>query len=237
MKKIVNISSEDVLPSSQALFEAQGIPKWVKPDERTQELAREAIAICEDLSRPIGLLAEIGKDALRPLFKGIGKNEADSPVGPIIEGSDHLALFAVTLGETVCSEISQRFQTHDYALGSMLDSAASEATEMAGVILQSVYMYDLETRGHYKSHHGILRFSPGYCGWHLSGQRKLFEFLHPDEISISLNDSFLMKPIKSISGVIIVGAKEIFEFDDTFSFCRDCTTHTCRDRIKTLMKQ
>ncbi|MDE5672948.1 MAG: methionine synthase [Duncaniella sp.] len=50
------------------------------------------------------------------------------------------------------------------------------------------------------------RFSPGYCGWHVSGQQELFR-LFPDEkpCGVKLSSSSLMTPIKSVSGVIGLG--------------------------------
>ena len=63
---------------------------------------------------------------------------------------------------------------------------------------------------------GVLRYSPGYCGWHISGQRRLFAHLRPERIGITLHDSYLMEPLKSVSGVLIAGAKEIHAFADTY---------------------
>lgn len=50
------------------------------------------------------------------------------------------------------------------------------------------------------------RFSPGYCGWHVSEQQMLFP-LFPDgrPCGVSLTESSLMTPIKSVSGVIGLG--------------------------------
>jgi hypothetical protein len=80
-----------------------------------------------------------------------------------------------------------------------------------------------------------LRYSPGYCGWHVSGQRKLFDYLLPEEIGITLRESFLMQPLKSISGVVIAGRRQIFDFENTFDFCDDCSTWTCRERISAIL--
>ena len=50
------------------------------------------------------------------------------------------------------------------------------------------------------------RFSPGYCGWHVSEQKKLFPlFPSAEPCGIRLTDSSLMLPIKSVSGVIGLG--------------------------------
>ena len=51
-------------------------------------------------------------------------------------------------------------------------------------------------------------YSPGYCGWHVREQMKLFSLLPPAPCGITLNDSCLMTPIKSVSGIIALG-KEV----------------------------
>ena len=50
------------------------------------------------------------------------------------------------------------------------------------------------------------RFSPGYCGWHVSEQPSLFHFFPtPYPCGIHLTKSCLMVPIKSVSGIIGLG--------------------------------
>jgi len=237
MVKGVSISAEDVVPSVAAVLEQQGIPQWKKPGERTVRLAEEAIALFTQKAEPKGMVDGITSDAFKAVFEGEGRNEADSPVGPIYQASANLALFAVTIGQDICSEIQRLFDTNDFALGSMLDSAASEGTERTAEMIERLYRQHLKDSGKHGNGHGTLRFSPGYCGWHISAQEKLFDTLHPGEIGIGLNASCLMQPMKSISGIIISGEKNIFEFDDTFSFCRDCADHACRERIQMVFDQ
>jgi hypothetical protein len=79
-----------------------------------------------------------------------------------------------------------------------------------------------------------MRYSPGYCGWHISGQKMLFQFLRPEEIGISLLESFLMKPLKSVTGVLIAGKKTVHVFKPEFPFCSECKDHSCQQRIKAL---
>ena len=236
MRKIYNISTEQATPSIESVLGGQGIPRSLKPDERTVKLAEEAISSFRQIAKPVGILMEISKHNFESISIGEGRNKIDSPINPIYLSSDSLALFAVTVGEEVCSEISERFNKNDFALGSMLDSAASEGTEMTAQTIEDIYLRHLIETGKSNTDSGILRFSPGYCGWHISAQQKLFQALHPEDIRITLNDSFLMQPLKSISGVIIFGRKKIFDFDDNFSFCIDCKTHTCRDRVQAVNK-
>lgn len=77
------------------------------------------------------------------------------------------------------------------------------------------------------------RFSPGYCGWHVSAQHDLFA-LFPDgkPCGVTLTPSALMIPIKSVSGVIGLG-KNVRHLDYT---CGLCDYKLCYKRQKSLNK-
>lgn len=236
MKKVLKFPAEKVTPSLEAVLKAQGISDIPTADDRILRLAEKARSVYEKLAEPIGIITDISKTDFTDLFYGEGNNESDAPLESIYKSSDHLALFAVTLGNRICTEIFNQFKTNDFAAGSMLDSAASEGTEKTAESLELFYRESLSGKDGHDASIGMMRFSPGYCGWHISGQKKLFEFLRPGEIGIELNDSYLMTPLKSVSGVVVAGKKEIFIFDDLFDFCADCDNHSCRDRIKALME-
>jgi hypothetical protein len=53
--------------------------------------------------------------------------------------------------------------------------------------------------------HCTNRYSPGYCGWSVGEQQKLWKFLPEKYCGISLTESSLMLPIKSVSGIIGLG--------------------------------
>ena len=237
MQRIFHIPVAEVVPSVRSLLSGQGIPRWVQPDERTRQLAYDALALYKEKARPQAILAELSTDRFQDVFEGEGLNEDESPVHSILPMSDDLALFAVTMGEDVSHEISGMFERSDFALASMLDAAASEGAELTAEVLEDIYRQHLGEQGRFNRRQGTLRFSPGYCGWHITGQKRLFAALQPGEIGIALNESCLMSPIKSISGVIISGLKAIFEFEDVFSFCGGCPTHTCRERVKALLDE
>lgn len=67
--------------------------------------------------------------------------------------------------------------------------------------------------------HHTNRFSPGYCGWHVSEQQKLFP-LFPEQppCGVTLTESSLMTPIKSVSGVIGLG-KDVRKLDYSCGLC------------------
>ncbi|MCD8291796.1 MAG: methionine synthase [Prevotella sp.] len=71
------------------------------------------------------------------------------------------------------------------------------------------------------------RFSPGYCGWHVSQQQLLFPLFGSEApCGVTLTESSLMYPIKSVSGVIGIGAT-VCKFPYS---CGLCDMKTCRFR-------
>jgi hypothetical protein len=67
------------------------------------------------------------------------------------------------------------------------------------------------------------RYSPGYCNWDVSEQQKLFTLLPEEFCGITLTQSSLMQPIKSVSGFIGIGKNVKFN-SYTCDFCSstDC---------------
>ena len=49
------------------------------------------------------------------------------------------------------------------------------------------------------------RYSPGYCGWDVAEQHKLFQLIPDNFCGVRLNESSLMNPEKSVSGIIGIG--------------------------------
>jgi hypothetical protein len=66
--------------------------------------------------------------------------------------------------------------------------------------------------------HHTNRFSPGYCGWHVSQQQRLFPMFNEHTCGVRLTDSSLMMPIKSVSGIIGIGEK-VRKLDYTCGLC------------------
>jgi hypothetical protein len=77
------------------------------------------------------------------------------------------------------------------------------------------------------------RFSPGYCGWDVSEQHKLFQLLPGTYCGIRLSASALMDPEKSISGMIGIG-KNVRHLPYTCNLCdmKDCIYRNLRSEKK-----
>lgn len=230
----IGFSVADVIPARDAVLENQGVPAGRALSEAVTALCSQALAVLSEVATPAGLLAEISVREFAEVYRGEGDNDASTPVADIFARADSLALFAVTLGDGPSREIAKCFGSNDPALGAMLDSAASAAADKLAEVSQARFADALAQAGRATPVTRVLRYSPGYCGWHLSGQRRLFEFLRPERIGISLNSSFLMQPLKSVSGVMIAGRREIHCFEASYPCCRHCRTPSCRERIRAL---
>lgn len=233
----MNIAVSDTLPDQQDVMALQGIPLNRKPPPNAILLFQHAIAIYKECVQPAGIVADISKKEFEPVYNGESANEPETPLPQICGKANKLALFAVTIGESVHGKISELFEHNEFALGSMLDSVASAGVEKAADAVEKRFLESLRQRGATSQSIVVLRYSPGYCGWHVSGQKKLFEFLRPSEIGIKLRASFLMEPLKSVSGVLVAGKKEIHIIEAKYPFCSQCDTHSCQERVRALIAE
>jgi len=234
MNGIWEFDIADVAPDRTPVFEHQGMPDGLAVPARIVAIFDRARGLLAARARPVGVVRDIAGDDFAAVYEGEGANAPRTPVGDIFRRARSLALFAVTLGAGIGEEIAERFHERDLALGAMLDSAASVATDNLAAALERRYAQELARRGHHQAAGGVLRYSPGYCGWHVSGQRRLFAYLEPERIGITLRESCLMDPLKSVSGVLIAGPRDIHRFKDDYEFCDACDTRGCRERLRAL---
>lgn len=149
-------------------------------------------------------------------------------VSNLIRKAEMAAVFVCTAGPDVI-EWSKKFMSDgDLMKGYVVDVAGSEIVERAMDKIQMALEEDMKEKGF-----GITdRYSPGYCDWNVAEQKKLFSLLPENYCGISLSESSLMYPIKSVSGIIGIG-KNAERKGYTCDFCnmRDCVyrkrkTHT-----------
>jgi hypothetical protein len=189
----------------------------------------------EALAGPRGIWMELSASEFAEVYEGEGRNAPRSPLATIFPRAEGLALFAVTLGGELSDRIGCLFDANEPALAYVLDTIASERADRAAMLAGEHFLSSLQGGGLIARSARVLPYSPGYCGWDITGQRKLFGKLHPDEIGITLNASCLMDPLKSVSGVLTAGSPEIHDFDIDFDFCESCGVQECRDRIASVL--
>lgn len=143
----------------------------------------------------------------------------DFKIGKIIatqlKGSQRYAFFVATSGDEFEDMRKATEDSGDMVKAYIIDSIGSVIAEKAADRMEEALASLLATAGWKHTN----RFSPGYCGWHVSGQHDLFA-LFPDgkPCGVTLTSSALMLPIKSVSGVIGLGAN-VRHLDYTCGLC------------------
>jgi hypothetical protein len=233
MRRIIELKVDEVTPTAAEVLENQGMAGRSVP-ARISALLDSALELFKQLAVPRGLLEDLPIAAFEPLYNGKGLNSPECPVPPIVARAEAVALFAATMGPALANKSSELFAKGDAALGYMLDAVNTSGAECLGRVMCQRFLALLPEEMRNAKDLKVQYYSPGHCGWHLSGQDKLFEALQPAEIGISLTPTWAMHPIKSISGVLVAGGIEIHRFRPDFTFCKSCKEKKCVQRLRIL---
>jgi hypothetical protein len=183
-------------------------------------IIREILSESEKLVRPEGgyaLFKEICIDREnKKTIIGDVELGTKSIVTRHMDKSALIAVFACTAG-TEISRLASDYNKKGHTVHAYIaDSLGSIVVERAMDMIQEQLRFMMDQQGLKITN----RYSPGYCGWELKEQAKLFGLLPELFCSISLSDSMLMKPIKSVSGIIGIG-KDVTYDHYTCSYCKD----------------
>ena len=232
--QILSFESDSFVPSRDVVLELQGVPRSGKISSASEKLLSSALDEANELAAPRAVFRAVSLDQFGAIYAGEGANEHPNPVDEIFPKAEQLALFALTLGRAISDRITSLFREGDFALGYMLDSVASVMAEQIADQVEKHFEDGLEEAGLPERSRAVMRYSPGYCGWDLTGQRRVFQHLEPGRIGITISESCLMTPMKSVSGILIAGEPQIHYFDNDYRFCEACRTKSCRGRIRSL---
>ena len=154
---------------------------------------------------------DIGKNKV--IIKGI-EFDTGNKVTSNLQGCEEIALFICTLGKEF--ENNMKLFRTDPVEAYFADTMGSLKCETLADILHGRVLCEVQKTGFTATN----RYSPGYCNWNVSEQQKLFSFFKETKTGISLNNSSLMSPIKSISGMIGIG-KDVKKIPYTCNVCAD----------------
>ncbi len=165
-----------------------------QPDKATQQ---ETAMILKEVSQ-----------WLRPQFSYFVVNkQPDFEMGNIIlrqlRGSEAFALFICTSGLEFETYQQRLKEQGDMVRVFIADALGSVIAEKCADQMEKALQESIDKLGWKHTN----RFSPGYCGWHVSQQQLLFPLFQGHTCGVKLTDSSLMVPIKSVSGIIGLGEK------------------------------
>ena len=193
------------------------------------EIAEAMLAKGRELLDPqwLWLETQVTVDAQRDVLVCHSQRPAVLSVGRLVRvqlrGSQAAAAFVVTIGARLESEARALMTAGQSLEGYVLDTVGSIAVEAAADVLEEEVTTAVVDRGWNITN----RFSPGYCTWETSDQHSLFSLLPEQPAGVTLSDSSLMSPIKSVSGVIGLGP----EVEHRPYACELCSMTNCHQRL------
>ncbi|MFH1619240.1 MAG: vitamin B12 dependent-methionine synthase activation domain-containing protein [bacterium] len=133
---------------------------------------------------------------------------------------EYAVAYICTIGERVEERIEEFCKKGDPLRTWLFDSVCSYLAEKLAERVQKAAV------SRFKNMKPTNRFSPGYCDWHITQQKKLFCLFTGMDIAVSLNSACMMIPRKSISGLFGLCKKTVSETIP----CKSCPKKDCPSR-------
>lgn len=141
-----------------------------------------------------------------------------------LRNAESTALFTCTAGYEV-EKWSHKYKDEgDFVMSYVIDATGSLLVEGAMDIIYG----ELQTMVSLNNLSLTNRYSPGYCDWLVIDQQKLFSFFPNKFCNVSLSESSLMSPVKSVSGIVGIG-KDVKYLG---YICDTCKNNQCVYRSK-----
>jgi hypothetical protein len=222
-----NFSNEKLYVNPDFILKGLGMKRG-DADEYLLSLIDELIAKSFELEEPRSAFIIYDSPSFDNVNHQIAIDEVIFDTGKIVTNSlkksSSLILFTATIGEKM-EHFSKQLMKEGHTLeGLIVDLIGSALVE---AVVEHLHRHIEQTA----SNLGLNvsnRYSPGYCNWPVSDQQKLFPLLKGNDCGIILTESSLMLPVKSVSGVIGIGA----ELKKANYKCNVCSDVNCIMRLR-----
>jgi cobalamin-dependent methionine synthase I len=122
-------------------------------------------------------------------------------VAQAMGSAKQIAVAVCTIGPQLEEAVGAMFTAGQQVEATVLDGVGSAAVEELAQRACRMFEDMARQRGLMTSS----PLSPGEPDWPLEGQRELFDLVPGEEIGVTLTDTFLMRPLKSLSLVVGIG--------------------------------
>lgn len=132
-----------------------------------------------------------------------GAKMGGGPVTSVVAGATHLAVGVCTAGAAVSERISEHQRKGKRLRAMFLDDLGSWAVDQ----VRQQMCRTIEADANARDWRASASLSPGESAWSVSDQRAIFALLGAgaDTIGVTLTESLVMTPIKSLSLIVGVG--------------------------------
>ncbi len=184
----------------------------------------ECLTKARSLSKPIYIhavkkIALIGEDFIE--IEG-GIRFSTGRIAQYIKNSSDIVIFLVTIGDEIEKIAGELTLEKEPLQGYLLDRIGSFAVESLAESIEKKIRRDYLRIKRSVSR----RYSPGYCDWPIEEQHILAKVLDFSKIGVSLNESCMMAPKKSISAIVAIADKGVYTgLGSTCGICerKDCS--------------
>jgi hypothetical protein len=204
----------------------QGYKKGIDvPDAGVLSLFDEALALGESLMEPRVVYRAAPVTGQGPDRIEAGGEKLHIPdIGRLWGELEQVGAGICTVGAAIEHRVRCLWDERELPLAVMLDSVGSAAAESL-----AEYANDLLCQAAIPAGVKVTnRISPGYAGWDTAEQAALFGLCSGGPIGVSINESSVMTPGKSISFLVGVGPEA--RVDHYFTQCRRCWMRDCAYR-------
>jgi len=222
---MVAISDEIDIDRAQVLYNI-GYGADYKPSARIMSLINEYIENAHNLIAPSYsyVIRDIKSvKGSRVVIEGSVTFQSEV-IAQLLEQCEKVAVFALTIGNHLEELVAHLAESGVIVQAAVLDAIGSGATEKVADFVQGRIVGVARAQGLCASQ----RFSPGYCDWNVSEQKKVFQAMNGNSTGIRLTEGCLMLPRKSISGIIGIGPCN--GNIENYNPCKSCNKHDCPGR-------
>ena len=145
-----------------------------------------------------------------------------------LAGCEKVLAIAATIGPDIVEATTRHFEEGRYAHSVLLDAAATEAVEETANALEKMLAPKIKAQGFASR----WRFSPGYGDWPLEAQKEFMPLTGAAGIGISLTESMMLSPRKSVTAIIGLYRPEKVANTAGHPGCQSCGQKDCPSRKK-----
>ncbi|MBU4510359.1 hypothetical protein KJ830_04840 [bacterium] len=221
----LKIDEEEVLR-----YQGYSKKKVKNPNQSILQITEEEIERGYNLFEPQGIYSSTKikqisfSDGRVDLENGFSLNFSNSIIN-FLKGTSYLVLGVVTIGSSLENKVSEFFTQGEYPRAIALDAVGTVAVESLSRYIRNLVCQEAKEQ-YFKT---TRYFSPGYGDWDISQQKDIFKIIPTNKIGVSLTESCMILPRKSLSWIIGIGKGVVISSKERDA-CKICKLKNCRYR-------
>ncbi|HAJ33946.1 MAG TPA: hypothetical protein DCK79_11455 [Candidatus Atribacteria bacterium] len=221
----LKIDEEEVLR-----YQGYSKNKVKKPSKVILQITKEEIVRSYGLFKPKGIFSPVKikqisfSDGRVDLKNGFSLNFSNSIIN-LLKGTSYLVLGVVTIGSSLENKVSEFFTQGEYPRAVALDAVGTVAVESLSRDIRNLVCQEAKKQ-YFKT---TRYFSPGYGDWDISQQKDIFKIIPTNKIGVSLTESCMILPRKSLSWIMSIGKGVIISSKERDA-CKICKLKNCQYR-------